>query len=111
VKLSHRPKIVFDDTNLIAHAGLAPVMALADRAGLTDALDDLTIDNPNAGAKAACLIAGLLAGADSINDMDMLRTGGLPRLFDGVYAASTLGTFLRSATAGHAGQVEKAGHL
>jgi hypothetical protein len=86
VKLSHRPKIVFDDTNLIAHAGLAPAMALADRAGLGDALGDLTIDNPNAGAKAACLIAGLLAGADSIDDMDVLRTGGLPRLFDGVYA-------------------------
>ena len=38
----------------------------------------------------------MVAGADSIADMDLLRHGGMPRLFDGVRAPSTLGTFLRA---------------
>ena len=37
----------------------------------------------------------MVAGADSIDDMDLLRHGGMGRLFTGVRAPSTLGTFLR----------------
>jgi hypothetical protein len=54
----------------------------------------------------------MLAGADSIDDLDLLRHGGMPRLFSGVRAPSTLGTFLRSFTHGHVQQLDAVGrHL
>jgi len=36
------------------------------------------------------------AGADSIDDLDLLRHGGMRRIFGGVRAPSTLGTHLKS---------------
>jgi hypothetical protein len=48
----------------------------------------------------------LVAGADSIDDMDLLRHGGMGRLLPGVRAPSTLGTFLRSLTFGHVRQLD-----
>jgi hypothetical protein len=69
---------------------------LAESAGLHDLLDEqLTVDSPNATAKASSVVGGMLAGADSIDDLDLLRHGGMPRLFSGIRAPSTLGTFLR----------------
>ena len=59
-----------------------------------------------AGAKVAALVAGMVAGADSIADMDLLRHGGMARLFDGVRAPSTLGTFLRAFAFGHVRQLD-----
>src|SRR5918994_567620 len=52
------------------------------------------------------LVAGMCAGADSIDDLGMLRAGGMPIVFDGVYAPSTLGTLLREFSFGHARQLE-----
>jgi hypothetical protein len=49
----------------------------------------------------------MVAGADSINDLDRLRHGGMGRLFTGIRAPSTLGTFLRSFTFGHVRQLDK----
>jgi hypothetical protein len=49
----------------------------------------------------------MVAGADSIDDLDRLRHGGMGRLFTGIRAPSTLGTFLRSFTFGHVRQLEK----
>jgi len=43
----------------------------------------------------------MATGADSIEDLDAIRHGGMKRLFAGVYALSTLGSFLRSFTPGH----------
>src|ERR671921_379093 len=60
----------------------------------------------NPAPKLLTVIAGMCAGADSINDLDMLRAGGMPILFDGVYAPSTLGTLLREFSFGHARQLE-----
>ncbi len=48
----------------------------------------------------------MLAGADSIDDLDLLRHGGMGRLFGGVRAPSTLGTYLRSFTHGHVQQLD-----
>jgi hypothetical protein len=48
----------------------------------------------------------MVAGADSIDDMDLLRHGGMGRLFAGVRAPSTLGTFLRAFTFGHVRQLD-----
>jgi hypothetical protein len=48
----------------------------------------------------------MVAGADSIDDMDLLRHGGMGRLFAGVRAPSTLGIFLRTFTFGHVRQLD-----
>ena len=48
----------------------------------------------------------MCAGADCIDDIDVVRTGGMKTLFDGVYAPSTVGTLLREFTFGHARQLE-----
>ncbi len=101
---------VFDDPNLVSCAGLAPTMALAQRAGLADLVSStLTLKaegGANAHLKVPALVAGMVAGADSIDDMDLLRHGGMGRLFTGIRAPSTLGTFLRTFTFGHVRQLD-----
>ena len=47
--------------------------------------------NPNAAVKASGVVAGMLAGADSIDDFDV-RHGGMTKVFGGVRAPSTYGT-------------------
>ncbi len=85
-------------------------MALADRCGLARLLTErLTIaakGGANAAAKILTLVAGMVAGADSIEDMDLVRHGGMGRLFTGTRAPSTLGTFLRCFTFGHVRQLD-----
>ena len=102
---SSRLSATFDDANLVSAAGLVPAMALAVKTGLGD-LADVWLTLPgyfgaNAGLKVTALVAGMLAGADSIDDMALLRHGGMRKLFAGTYAPSTLGSFLRSFTFGH----------
>jgi hypothetical protein len=110
VKASHTIRPVFDDPNLVSAAGLVPALRLAESAGLHDLLDEqLSVASPNATAKATSVVGGMLAGADSIDDLDLLRHGGMPRLFGGVRAPSTLGTFLRSFTHGHVQQLDAVG--
>jgi hypothetical protein len=60
----------------------------------------------NAGLKIASLVAGMVAGADSIDDMALLRHGGMGRVFANAYAPSTLGSFLRTFTFGHVRQLD-----
>ena len=105
MKASHTLRPVFDEPNLVSAAGLVPALRLAESAGLYGLLAGLTVPSPNAAAKAACVVSGMLAGADSIDDLGVLRHGGMGRLFAGVRAPSTLGTFLRSFTYGHAQQL------
>jgi len=85
-------------------------MALAQRAGLTKLVaDTLTLKgegSANAHLKVPALVAGMVAGADSIEDMDLLRHGGMGRLFTGIRAPSTLGTFLRTFAFGHVRQLD-----
>ncbi len=107
MKASHSVRPVFDDPNLVSAAGLAPVLRLAETAGLHDLLDEYSsVDSPSATTKTACVVAGMLAGADSIDDLDLLRHGGMTRLFGGVRAPSTLGTHLRKFTHGHVQQLD-----
>ncbi|UUU28631.1 transposase [Streptomyces sp. CA-210063] len=58
-----------------------------------------------ADAKVTSIVAGMAAGADSIDDLAMLRHGAMPAVFGGIRAPSTLGTFLRAFTHGHALQL------
>ena len=101
---------VFDDPNLVGSAGLVPVLALAEAAGLETLADEhLSVPGDkgaNAGLKVASLVAGMVAGADSIDDMALLRHGGMGRVFDRAYAPSTLGSFLRAFTFGHVRQLD-----
>jgi hypothetical protein len=60
----------------------------------------------NAHLKVPCLVAGMATGADSIDDMDLLRHGAMPALFGGIRAPSTLGSHLRSFTWGNVRQLE-----
>lgn len=48
----------------------------------------------------------MVAGADCIDDMALLRHGAMSRVFDSAYAPSTLGSFLRSFTFGHVRQLD-----
>jgi hypothetical protein len=59
-----------------------------------------------ADAKVTSIVAGMAAGADSIDDLAMLRHGAMPAVFGGIRAPSTLGTFLRAFTHGHALQLQ-----
>jgi Transposase DDE domain group 1 len=114
VRLLHIPartRAVFDDPNLLPNAGLAPLLAVADRAGLAGLLAAARPAGPcgaSPAAKAMCLIGGMAAGADSIDDMDLLRDGAMEAVFGGVRAPSTLGSFLRSFTWGNVRQLDKA---
>ena len=69
-------------------------MALAQRCGLADlAGEHVTIASPagvNPGLKIPCLVAGMAAGADSIDDMDVLRHA-VTEVSGGIRAPSTLG--------------------
>jgi hypothetical protein len=117
VQVSHRfaeESATFDDDHLVSLAGLVPVMTLAEQTRVPQLLaETVSIAQPriasgsaNPGPKLATLIAGMCAGADCIDDVDVVRSGGMTTLFDGVYAPSTIGTLLREFTFGHARQLE-----
>jgi len=117
VKVSHKfsaGSAVFDDDHLVSCAGLVPVMTLAEQTGLGRLVGEkVHIAEPkiksgavNPAPKLATLIAGMCAGADCIDDVDALRSGGMKTLFGAVYAPSTIGTLLREFTFGHARQLE-----
>ncbi|WP_210602856.1 IS1380 family transposase [Brevibacterium oceani] len=105
--VSHTRTPIFDESNLVSAAGLAPVLDLAEQAGLSQSLSTMRVASPNPVVKSRTLIAGMLAGADSIDDLDLLRAGATPKLIGAVRAPSTLGTFLRSFTYGHVLQIAK----
>lgn len=94
----------FDDPNLVSTVGLVPITKLAEKAGLRalaqEWLSVPTDKGANAGLKAALLVGGMVAGADSIDDMDVLRHGGMRKLFTACDAPSTFGPFLRAFVSG-----------
>ena len=100
----------FDEPNLVSAAGLVPVMRLAADAGLGELAGTLltvpTDKGANPGGKVTALVCGMVAGADSIDDMTLLRHGAMGRLFDRTYAPSTLGSFLRECRFGHVRQLD-----
>jgi hypothetical protein len=117
VQVSHSftaASAVFDEEHLVSCAGLLPVMTLAEQSRLSVLLEQkirFTCERIRSGAanpspKLTTLIAGMCAGADSIDDLDVVRSGGMKTLFDGVYAPSTIGTLLREFTFGHGRQLE-----
>lgn len=91
----------FDEDNLVPNAGLQVPAALAQKLGVAELVDERVklpegvAGRANCGTKAMTVIGAMLAGADSIDDTDVLRTGAAPELFDQIRAPSTIGTWLR----------------
>jgi hypothetical protein len=114
-KESHNPvrlAVTFDDDRAVAAAGLALVATLSERLDLVAWADELVDlgDRPGharPGGKVATLIHAMVAGAECIDDCDVLRSGSTHRVLGHeVMAPSTLGTFLRSFTFGHVRQLD-----
>ncbi|MGH8583353.1 MAG: IS1380 family transposase [Gammaproteobacteria bacterium] len=116
MKLSHgwaKASVEFDEDNLVSYGGLVPVMGLAEKAGLLELAEAklswtsnrVASAGANPAGKLAAIVAGMAAGADCIEDLDAIRSGGTRRVFGGVYAAATLGQFLREFTGGHVSQL------
>ena len=105
--------VTFGDERLVANGGLLLPATLAQHLGLLE-LFEATIDlgdapgRANVGPKAMTVIHSALAGGDSIDDCDALRAGSTEVVLgQAVRAASTVGTFVRSFTWGHARQLDK----
>ncbi len=104
---------IFDDDNLVSFAGLVPVMALAERAGLSELIGErvrfrstkVASAGVNPAGKLTSIIAGMATGADCIDDLEVIRAGGMKQIFGGVYAAATLGQLLREFSHGHSLQL------
>ena len=85
---------MFDDGHLVSCAGLVPVMTFAEQTGLGRLLAEkvrISVPRIKSGAanpapKLVTVVAGMVAGADCIDDIDVVHSGGMKALFDGVYA-------------------------
>ncbi len=107
-------RVVFDEERLISDAGLLLTGSLAGRLGIEQLVNEsvwLGHAVPGAalpGRKVMTLVHGMLAGADSIDDMNAMRAGSTGLILGhGVMAPSTLGTFLRAFTFGHVRQLDR----
>src|SRR5258707_1396778 len=108
---------VFDEQNWVSASGLVPVLELAEQSGLSRLIGEHVVlpstrvksGAVNPAGKLTSIVAAMACGADSIDDAGVLRAGGTPRVFNEVYAPSTLGIFLREFTFGHANQLAAVG--
>lgn len=74
--------VTFDEPNLV------PVLRLAEHAGL-HAAADRRVRLAASRVKITSIAAGMVASADSIDDLGMIRHRALGRLFGGIRAPST----------------------
>jgi hypothetical protein len=107
-------RMAFDEERLISDAGLMVTATLAQRLGIEQLVNESVWLDPRApgaclpGRKVMSLVHGMLAGADSIDDMNVLRAGSTGLILGHrVMAPSTLGTFLRAFTFGHVRQLDR----
>ena len=86
MRVSHRftaGSARFDEDNLVSHAGLVPLLGLAQQTRLPQIIaDKVSITTPRIKSGAAnpvpklmSVIAGMCAGADSIDDLDRSYSG------------------------------------
>ena len=105
--------VTFDDEHLVANAGLIQPATLAEHLGLKSLFQEYVdlgsaAGHANVGEKAMTLVHSALAGGDSIDDADVLRAGSSGVVLGHrVAAPSTLGTFVRGFTWGHARQLDR----
>jgi hypothetical protein len=105
-------RIAFDEQRLVSDAGLLVTATLAQRLGLEELVNESVSlgEVPGAarpGRKVMSLVHGMLAGADRIDQMNVLRAGSTGLVLGHrVMAPSTLGTFLRAFLFGHVRQLD-----
>jgi hypothetical protein len=103
-----RLSVTFDDDHAVADAGLALVAVLSEKLGLEAFADELVDIAPFPGRRVATLVHAMVAGANFIDDADVLRSGATSAVLGHrVMAPSTLGTFLRRFSFGHVRQLDK----
>jgi hypothetical protein len=107
-------RVQFDEEKLVSDAGLLVCATLAARLGIEELVNESVWLDPSApgavlpGRKVMSLVHGMLAGADSIDDMNVLRAGSTQMVLGHtVMAPSTLGTFLRAFSFGHVRQLDR----
>jgi hypothetical protein len=107
-------RVAFDEQRLVSDAGLVLTATLAERLGIEELVNESVWLDPRLpgaalpGRKVMSLVHGMLAGADSIDDMNLLRAGSTGLILGHrVMAPSTLGTFLRAFTFGHVRQLDR----
>jgi hypothetical protein len=100
--------VTFDDDHAVADAGLALVAVLSEKLGLEALASELVDIHPFPGRRVATLVHAMVAGANFIDDADVLRSGATAEVLGHrVMAPSTLGTFLRRFSFGHVRQLDK----
>jgi len=80
-----RATAVFDDDNLASSAGLVPLIGLAERAGLSELIGQrvrfktsrVASAGANPAGKLCSIIAGMAAGADCVDDLGVVGSGGM----------------------------------
>jgi hypothetical protein len=92
--------------SLAKQTGLTGLTGLLERVRFATSKVGSGAANP--AGKLACGIAGMTAGAECIDELDVIRAGGMTSLFDGVYAPATLGILLREFSFGHITQLASA---
>ena len=107
-------RVRFDEQRLVSNAGLLATATLAERLGIEELVNESVWLDPRLpgaalpGRKVMSLVHGMLVGADSIDDMNVLRAGSTGLILGHrVMAPSTLGTFLRAFTFGHVRQLDR----
>ena len=107
-------RVAFDEERLISDAGLLVTATLAQRLGIEELVNESVWLDPRLpgaslpGRKVMSLVHGMLAGADRIDQMNLLRAGSTQLVLGHrVMASSTLGTFLRAFTFGHVRQLDR----
>lgn len=99
--------VTADDVSLVADAGLILPATLGQRLGLPGLLDTRVTAGANAADKCLTVIHSALAGGDCIDDVAALRAGSTAAVLGHrAVAPSTVGTFLRSMSWGHARQLD-----
>ena len=106
-------RVQFKEERLVSDAGLLIAATLAERLGIEETVNESVWLDPRApgaalpGRKVMTLVHGMITGADSIDQMNVLRAGSTGLILGRrVMAPSTLGTFLCAYTFGHVRQLD-----
>ena len=107
-----RLDVSFDDDHAVADAGLVLPATLLEHLDAEATADAVVSRGYRPGRKIITVLAGLLAGADCIDDLAVLRAGATGRILPTTpMAPSTVGTWLRSLTFGHIRQLDRLSEL
>lgn len=100
--------VQFDDERVVANAGVGLVSLLLQRLELVSAADAALTRGFGPGRNLATVVAGMALGADSIDDLRVLRVGDTERVLDHkAMSPETIGQWLRSMSWGHVMQLDR----